>query len=243
MKRKTFDTETWIGQGEALLKLGLNVSKENTIHHETMNTIALNLPLLRKALNAGKNDKAEKITNELNSLNSDIDDKVWKIWSTRIRVKKNNEKKNTVRLENESLTYVKDYSKAKKTTVNSLLKDLNHEYFFVEKSQKKYLDSFIELTVEEKTLFNFICRKLVNCIKEKEKIDLTKIALEARGEIPVRGNIYQFGSLNHKIEPTVNYTKKPLKKVLQQGSIIYLVEPLPRRILRLLVLLRQRYLN
>ena len=32
MKRKTFDTETWIGQGEALLKLGLNVSKEDTIH-------------------------------------------------------------------------------------------------------------------------------------------------------------------------------------------------------------------
>ena len=94
MKRKTLDTETWIGQGEALLKLGLNVSKENTIHHETMNTIALNLPLLRKAFNAGKKDKAEKITNELNSLNSDIDDKVWKIWSTRIRVKKNNERKN-----------------------------------------------------------------------------------------------------------------------------------------------------
>ena len=83
----------------------------------------------------------------------------------------------------------------------------------------------------------------ITIIKEKEKINLAKIALEARGEISVRGNIYQFGSLNHKIEPTVNYTKKPLKKVLQQGSIIYLVEPLPRRILRLLVLLRQRYLN
>ncbi|MFD3391434.1 hypothetical protein [Alteromonas macleodii] len=240
MKRKTFDTETWIGQGEALLELGLNVSKEDTIHHETMNTIALNLPLLRKAFNAGKKDKAEKITNELNSLNSDIDDKVWKIWSTRIRVKKNNEKKNTVRLENESLTYVKDYSKAKNTTVNSLLKGLNHEYFFVEKSQKKYLDAFAKLKYKEKRIFRIICRKIVNRIQEGKIINLAEITHEARGK-----KVYDFHTefeLPHNGSKPSKRGIKPLSKRNVDGLVVHEIEPLSQSILKLLVLLRRRYL-
>ena len=80
-------------------------------------------------------------------------------------------------------------------------------------------------------------------INRGKKINLVAITMYARGDIPKHGNVYQFGSFTHKLEPTVKYTTKPFKKVLQKGSIIYLVEPLPRRILRLLVLLRQRYLN
>ncbi|MBT3135457.1 hypothetical protein KL866_10130 [Alteromonas sp. ALT199] len=240
MKRKTFDTETWIGKGEALLELGLNVSKEDTIHHETMNTIALNLPLLRKALNAGKKEKAEKITNELNSLNSDIDDKVWKIWSTRIRVKKNNEKKKTVRLENESLSYVRDYSKAKKTTVNSIFKNLNHEYFFVDKSQKKYLDAFAKLQYREKRMFKLICENIVNRIQEGKTIDLAEITFEVSTG---KKNDFatKFGTFGNA-ELTIKTTKLTQSNKLNPAVPITVIDPLPWKILKLLVLLRRRYL-
>ena len=192
---------------------------------------------------SGQSIVAEEIKKNINSVINGIDKNVWKKWKSHIRDRKYRNRNKQQRINNETFEEINEIAEKHSITTKDLLNNINKKYYLIEKREKQYLDSLESLTHSERILFKSICKNLMLGINRGKKINLVAITMYARGDIPKHGNIYQFGSLTHKFEPTVKYTTKPFKKVLQKGSIIYLVEPLPRRILRLLVLLRRRYLN
>ncbi|MBC6986170.1 hypothetical protein, partial [Alteromonas sp. BZK5] len=171
------------------------------------------------------------------------DKNVWKKWKSHIRNRKYSKRNKQQRINNETFEEINEIAQKRSISKKDLLNNINKKYYLIDRREKQYLNGLESLTHSERILFKSICKKLMLGINRGKKINLVAITMYARGDIPIHGNVYQFGSLTHKLETTVKYTAEPFKKVLQKGSIIYLVEPLPRRILRLLVLLRQRYFN
>tara|TARA_Y100000814_G_C12250600_1_gene374862 strand:- start:48 stop:779 length:732 start_codon:yes stop_codon:yes gene_type:complete len=235
--------EDWLEFGDNLIEKGEVKGYDNPAHYESIKIIKEKLISLKKSFESGQSIVAEEIKKHINSVINGIDKNVWKKWKSHIRDRKYRNRNKQQRINNETFEEINEIAEKHSITTKDLLNNINKKYYLIEKREKQYLDSLESLTHSERILFKSICKNLMLGINRGKKINLVAITMYARGDIPKHGNIYQFGSLTHKFEPTVKYTTKPFKKVLQKGSIIYLVEPLPRRILRLLVLLRQRYLN